>query len=203
MTKIPCGGFYLDDMLGVDENGKLGVNGGEPYKQLVTDAEGKAKWDERLAYETEKYYKPPVDVDNLDSVTVGDSKYMKVSNDLPDLAFVKNFLIREAGTEYVDSDSLEIGTNCARASNSGFILLVYSTTFTLNSKEYTAPSIGVYCSLDGMNAYDLGVKILKTFDEKYIPDMSSIIVKSSTSGSSKKFKITVDDSGTIKATEVT
>ena len=24
--KIPCGGFYLSDTLGVDENGKLGVN---------------------------------------------------------------------------------------------------------------------------------------------------------------------------------
>ena len=25
-NKIPCGGFYLDDTLSVDENGKLGVN---------------------------------------------------------------------------------------------------------------------------------------------------------------------------------
>lgn len=25
-NKIPCGGFYLDDTLGMDENGKLGVN---------------------------------------------------------------------------------------------------------------------------------------------------------------------------------
>ena len=25
-NKIPCGGFYLDDTLVVDENGKLGVN---------------------------------------------------------------------------------------------------------------------------------------------------------------------------------
>ena len=25
-NKIPCGGFYLDDTLGVDENGKLGIN---------------------------------------------------------------------------------------------------------------------------------------------------------------------------------
>lgn len=25
-NKIPCGGFYLSDTLGVDENGKLGVN---------------------------------------------------------------------------------------------------------------------------------------------------------------------------------
>ena len=43
-NKIPCGGFYLSDTLGVDENGKLGVNGGEPYKSLVTDGEGNAKW---------------------------------------------------------------------------------------------------------------------------------------------------------------
>ena len=25
-NKIPCGGFYLNDTLGVDENGKLGIN---------------------------------------------------------------------------------------------------------------------------------------------------------------------------------
>lgn len=49
-NKIPCGGFYLDDMLSVDENGKLGVNGGEPFKQLVTDGSGEAKWEDRLAY---------------------------------------------------------------------------------------------------------------------------------------------------------
>lgn len=52
-NKIPCGGFYLSDTLGVDENGKLGVNGGEPYKSLVTDGNGNAKWEDRLAYETE------------------------------------------------------------------------------------------------------------------------------------------------------
>ena len=43
-NKIPCGGFYLSDMLGMDENGKLGVNGGEPYKSLVTDGDGNVKW---------------------------------------------------------------------------------------------------------------------------------------------------------------
>ena len=50
-NKIPCGGFYLSDTLGVDENGNLGVNGGEPYKSLVTDGEGGVKWEDRLAYE--------------------------------------------------------------------------------------------------------------------------------------------------------
>lgn len=49
-NKIPCGGFYLSDTLGVDEHGKLGVNGGEPYKSLVTDGSGNTKWEDRLAY---------------------------------------------------------------------------------------------------------------------------------------------------------
>ncbi len=40
-------------------------------------------------------------------------------------------------------------------------------------------------------------------DEKFIPDVSGLIVKSSTADSTKKFRITVDDSGTISATEVT
>ena len=42
--------------------------------------------------------------------------------------------------------------------------------------------------------------------EEFLPnilDIDSIIMKSSTADSTKKFKITVDDSGTISATEVT
>ena len=45
--------------------------------------------------------------------------------------------------------------------------------------------------------------VLIPIDEKFIPEMSSVTLKSSTSGSSKKFKITVNDSGTITATEIT
>ena len=43
----------------------------------------------------------------------------------------------------------------------------------------------------------------KQIDPKYIPsELNEVILPSSTSGSSKKFKITVDDSGAIAATEV-
>ncbi len=56
-NKIPCGGFYLSDTLGVDESGKLGVNGGEPYKSLVTDGNGGVKWEDRLAYEVPEQWK--------------------------------------------------------------------------------------------------------------------------------------------------
>ena len=52
--------------------------------------------------------------------------------------------------------------------------------------------------------WDGNVETIKTIDPKYIPsELNEIIVPSSTSGSTKKFKITVDDAGTISATEVT
>lgn len=41
-------------------------------------------------------------------------------------------------------------------------------------------------------------------DEKYLPEsVDGIVIRSSTTGSTKKFKVTVDDSGTISATETT
>ena len=50
-NKIPCGGFYLDDMLSVNDSGELSIKGGLPYQQLVTDENGNTKWEDRLAYE--------------------------------------------------------------------------------------------------------------------------------------------------------
>ena len=44
---------------------------------------------------------------------------------------------------------------------------------------------------------------IKPIDEKFIPEMSNVILKSSTADSTKKYKITVDDTGTISATELT
>ena len=49
-NKIPCGGFYLDDMLNVNDSGELSIKGGAPYQQLVTDGSGNTKWEDRLAY---------------------------------------------------------------------------------------------------------------------------------------------------------
>lgn len=51
-NKIPCGGFYLDDMLNVNDSGELSIKGGTPYQQLVTDGNGNTQWEDRLAYIT-------------------------------------------------------------------------------------------------------------------------------------------------------
>ena len=63
-------------------------------------------------------------------------------------------------------------------------------------------------SNDSASEHVISIKIvtpgeIKTLDEKFLPAVSGLIVKSSTANSTKKFKITVDDNGTISATEVT
>lgn len=55
MSKVPCGGFKLDEnFLGMNENDELSLVGGggegKAYQQLVTDGDGKTTWEDRLAY---------------------------------------------------------------------------------------------------------------------------------------------------------
>lgn len=51
MSKVPCGGFELDDnFLGMNKNGELSLTSGSegtPYQQLVTDGDGNAKWEDK------------------------------------------------------------------------------------------------------------------------------------------------------------
>lgn len=55
MSKVPCGGFKLDEnFLGMNENDELSLTGGgegKAYQQVVTDGDGNVQWEDRLAYE--------------------------------------------------------------------------------------------------------------------------------------------------------
>ena len=69
---------------------------------------------------------------------------------------------------------------------------------------------GQFLTLDPSATHTISVKtvdeVITPMAEEFLPnilDIDSIILKSSTTDSTKKFKITVDDSGTISATEVT
>ena len=212
MTKIPCGGFYLSDTLGVDNNGRLGVNGGEPYKSLVTDGGSNAKWEDRLAYEEVKKYSLPHDTSGLESAQIGSTFYYKVSDDLPDPNdVIQGALYSGPDGIYLSgkvSDGYENNVNCLYDTNIGAFVICYQTSITYYNKIYSVPSTGVYLS-EGINGFDGGdmylqVQHVNTIDKKFIPsELNEMILPSSTSGSTKKFKITVDDSGTISATEVT
>ena len=206
-NKIPCGGFYLDDMLNVNNNGELSINGGTPYQQLVTDGDGKTKWEDRLAYESSR-----IVVD-----TPIDASFAYITDEIPD-------------------EKMQQGEPCTVSFNKGssnstiISSLVPNTVYSadgvifilMDNVEYDGvvwPKRGVYFSYNAEYdvyvtriSFDASTKIVwdgkvenvKTIDPKYIPsELNEIILPSSTSGSTKKFKITVNDNGAISATEIT
>ena len=218
MSKVPCGGFKLDEnFLGVNENDELSLVGGgdgNAYQQLVTDGDGSVKWEDRLAYEEVKKYSLPYDTNGLESAQIGLSlsTFYKVSDDLPDPNdVIQGALYSGPGGIYLSekvSDGYENNGNCLYDTHIGAFIICYQTSVTYDNKRYSVPSTGVYLSED-MNTFDGGnmylqVQHINTIDKKFIPsELNEIVLPSSTSGSSKRFKITVDDTGTISATEVT
>ena len=206
-NKIPCGGFYLSDTLGVDENGRLGVNGGEPYKSLVTDGEGNAKWEDRLAYDDSKVV---IDFPN-------GAKLVKVSDEVPSWASVDasiKFWLNNGGSATTTPEENEDSGNGSFSAS----MVIFIATDNVEVSGVVFPEKGVYfmsfkgkyvtgiASADSDTpeiTWDGNIGTLKTIDPKYIPsELNEVIIPSSTSGSTKKFKITVDDSGTISATEI-
>lgn len=76
---------------------------------------------------------------------------------------------------------------------------------------YTFPGVGLYVPEevaynedgDTWSIHALYKIVNVILDERYLPERTSFIMKSSTEGSTKKFRVTVDDNGTLTATEVT
>ena len=132
--------------------------------------------------------------------------YYKISDFNPSPSDVISFKgTRESGSEL---SRIATGNNCVEY---GFFIIVASAgvcslpvTETV-TKSFTAPSAGLYAAYETDNpgqTAGTGEFTLKPSSENYIYT-TGLFLKSSTADSTKKFKITVDDSGTISATEVT
>lgn len=175
-NKIPCGGFYLSDTLGIDDNGKLGVNGGEPYKSLVTDGDGGVKWEDRLAYDDRKL-----------SLDVGDgASFVKVADEVPSWASIvtpmKVWGHNGENRTLSPGDYDDLGNGSFSAVNA--ILFITADNFDLEGQ--IVPEKGVYflfapdddfymtgiASADSDTpeiTWDGNVGTLKTIDQKFIP----------------------------------
>lgn len=88
MSKVPCGGFKLDEnFLGMNENDELSLTGGSEgraYQYLVTDGNGKTKWEDRLAYEYTEWKdfvlnNDGIAIDGFTMPPVGDTVAVKVN----------------------------------------------------------------------------------------------------------------------------
>ena len=216
-NKIPCGGFYLDDMLNVNDSGELSIKGGIPYQQLVTDGEGNTRWEDKMVVDSELSDTSTNPVQN---------KVVKSALDAKPDAYVVTFTMNSTtGETSADKTFDEIKT----AYSSGmFMLAKYVVSYTgINIiKGFSAtcnyrPSdntiiftfgfgTGVLDERErgvtiGLIAIDSNNNIAIQDKNSVILDLisNSIVLSSTTSGSTKRFAITVDDSGTIAARDVT
>lgn len=101
----------------------------------------------------------------------------------------------------------EAGDGCIVVGNS---VVALKDGATMGGTTY--PKKGTYFTWIGNDSYTMSLTIngyngfptTKLLDEKYLPEsVESVIIRSSTPGSTKRFRLTIDDFGTISATEVT
>ena len=202
----------------VDSRGVLRPNStvpstnGTPYQQLVTDSKGGVKWEDRLAYDDSK----------LVINTGGSTQYVKVADEVPSWASIDTPIEIWANTGYNGTENPESYTALGNGSfmiEDGQAIIITTDNFVIDGTDVVFREKGVYFAHhpDGIYitgiasadsdtpeiTWDGNIETIKTIDSKYIPsELNEVILPSSTSGSSKKFKITIDDSGTISATEV-
>lgn len=152
--------------------------------------------------------------ENRDNFIYNGYKYYKISDFSPDATEVVKFYGTQAGGSAFSL--YKKGTNCDQY---GFFIVVTtagSCSLPVNDNvtaHFNAPSTGLYAcytpgNLDqtaGVGEFILPLKY-SSVDANLQPIISNIKyieIKSSTTGSSKKFRITVDDSGALSATQVT
>ena len=141
-------------------------------------------------------------------------RYYKISDFSPDATEVVKFYGTQAGGSVFSLYTK--GTNCDEY---GFFVVVTtagSCSLPVNDNvtaHFEAPSTGLYArytpgNLDqtaGVGEFILPLKYssVDTSLQPIISNIKYIEIKSSTTGSSKKFRITVDDTGALSATAVT
>lgn len=124
--------------------------------------------------------------------------HYKISDFTPAREDVTSFKgTRENGIEF---SNITIGSNCVEY---GLFIVVASAgrcslpITETNTGSFIAPSAGLYAAYEENNA-----AITAGTGQFTLMSIDGLTIKSSTYRSTKKFRITVDDSGTLSATEV-
>lgn len=168
MSKVPCGGFKLDEnFLSMNENDELSLTGGggegKAYQYLVTDGEGNTKWEDRLAYEYTEWKDFTLSSDSHSDFTgftmppVGDTVTVKV-NGVESVETVKSGEIEGVTYSYIGS----VDIISLKSGNNGWIIAYI-------------PGGGM---LEGANP-ETNISLIITnqhkIDEKYIPQDKNFV----------------------------
>ena len=212
-VKVPGGAFYAGDGLTVDSVTRtVSAGGGD-----VTTPD----WNQNDATASDYiknrpfYGKPLVSV----QFQAYGGKLYKVSDSVPTgdhSVGASCIFVSGVGGEKRES-VVNISTDDYYAAADGYVFVALKDNVTVPEVGLTLPEKGTYF-LSTANSFVSGFALgsdvapeitwdgstveIKTLDEMFLPPVSGLIVKSSTANSTKKFKITVDDSGNISATEI-
>lgn len=202
--KIPCGGFRLDEnSFSLDENGVLSVSGGNESVKTVNGItpDEKGNVEIEIPKFSDYFGGAPGEIkldwdgsDNgQDTFVAGAATFYKIS----DLVFSREEVTN--GSITVSSGAILSNfvdnTGCFGIGQ-GVMQIVFipeKGNYKIASFEFTAPSAGIYFGKTS------GWYIEEAKFNAPVPDSALYL----NSNSGKRFQITVDDSGTITATEVT
>lgn len=104
----------------------------------------------------------------------------------------------------VTNNGAEYGCSVVDGSTASFSVGSQSRNMEIVVKATEKPEVIFYPPINLTNQADFEFRRLTSaYNHPLIKGLGGIVLYSSTSGSTKKFKITVDDTGTLSATEVT
>ena len=230
MNKVPCGGFYLGDGLTMDGD-TLKSSGGEQVQTDWNQNDATAKdYIKNRPGGYEEGFEITWDGDTTGRVkatTEGGAgmpgEWYKVSDKIltaDDIIGGTITLVQNGVTEQFVVLDEEISEQEFGYSMADFTVLIAMKqgTFNVNRANISIPETGIYFISAGDTTYisSFSNSTVHPFDDKYIPDSiarkaeldsriteKEVILASSTTDSTKKFKITVNDSGALTATEIT
>ena len=230
-TKVPCGGFVLGEGLALSEDGKtLNVSGGgsqADWNQNDTTAKDYIK-NRPGGYE--EGFEITWDGDTTGRVKMTIEKmpgaWYKVSDKIltADQIIGGTITVIQNGVSQslvVTSDEITRWDYGVAIGDSAIMISAKQGIINIGKYNISIPESGIYfmsASDDESSLFASSFSNITVhpFDDKCIPDTivrkaeldsriteKEVILTSSTIDSTKKFRITVDDTGTIKATEVT
>lgn len=187
MSKVPCGGFKLDEnFLGMNENDELSLLGGgsegKAYQYVVTDGDGTAKWKDRLAYDDSKLV--------VDDPGLG-AQFVKVADEVPSWATVdspiKFWMSDGTNTTVTPENNVSFGNGSFVADGTIFIIATDNSEFESVGESIVFPEKGVYffasvpdelyvtgiASADSDTpeiTWDGDIGEIKKLDEKFLPE---------------------------------
>ena len=193
--KIPCGGFKLDEKsFSLDENGVLSIP-----KPLTYDYMPEGYPSKSVEYVTIMDEQEVMFADNDDGSMIAKSPVNL------DIKLGDELTVIWDGVSY-DAIVTTI-QGMLTFGNLGMIGLGVTSDYPFLYVGQGALGSPMFAASDTATSHTIKVmrqqETITPMSTDFLPVVDDIIISSSTADSTKKFKITVDDSGTISATEVT